>query len=171
VRPRDFNNKEEFRFFLEIWDENEAEKEDIMAGIKTPNNKQMDYDFIAFCFNGKNSIDDFGIYRVSEGDKYNLDLTPTLQDITAEAQNMDGTLFFKTVHKQKVFNINFAFDNLKEQDLRELRKWLSHKDLADLWFPEEPYKVYSAKITGQPNIKYLCFDEGGQRKYKGEGAV
>ena len=119
-----------------------------MAGIKTPNNTQMDYDFIAFCFNGKNSVDDFKIYRVSEGDRYNVELTPTTNDITAEAPSVDGMYFFKAVHKQKVFNISFAFDSLTEVKLRELRNWLSHKDLADLWFPEEPYKVYSAKVTG-----------------------
>ena len=142
-----------------------------MTIIKSPQSSTQDYDFIAFCFNNKNSLDDFGIYRVSDGSRYNVELTPTQEDITAEAPAMDGMYYFKTSHKQKVFNVNFAFDNLTESKLRELRSWLAYKNLADLWFPEEPYKIYSAKVTGQPSIKYLCFMKDNQRCYKGEGTV
>jgi hypothetical protein len=48
--------------------------------------------------------------------------------------------------------------------------------MGDLWFAEEPYKVYSVKVTGQPSIKVIPFDdydENGDkiRIYKGEGSV
>ena len=60
-----------------------------------------------------------------------------------------------------------------------MRRWLSGKELGDLWFEEAPYKVYTAKVTGQPSIKVIPFDEtyteGGVQKtrriYKGEGSV
>jgi hypothetical protein len=29
-----------------------------------------------------------------------------------------------------------------------MRQWLDGKKVADLWFAENPYKVYSAKVTG-----------------------
>jgi hypothetical protein len=59
-----------------------------------PRNPTFDYDYIAFSFNGKNSYDDFGIYRVSEGSKYNMPLIPELSDKTADAIGADGEYYF-----------------------------------------------------------------------------
>ena len=75
-----------------------------------------------------------------------------------------------------MFNISFAFDNLEETKLREMKRWLNSKETGDLWFAEAPYKVYTAKVTGQPTIKFIPFDkiENGVvtgRIYKGEGNV
>lgn len=148
-----------------------------ISRVIPPKNATMDYDYIAFTFDGKNSYDDFGIIRTGDGDRYNEELLPTAQDITAEVTGGDGTYFFNTCHKQKVFNISFAFDNLNDTKVREMKQWLDGKKVADLWFAENPYKVYSAKVTGQPNIKFVPFDEynaAGEkigRVYKGEGSV
>jgi predicted phage tail component-like protein len=146
-----------------------------VATIKIPSTALGDFDFLAFSFNDKHSYDDFGIYRTSDGSRYNLELAPQLTDKTAEVPFSDGTYYFNTFHKQKVFNISFAFDHLEETKLREMKRWLDGKAVHDLWFEEEPYKVYSAKVTGQPSIKVICFDEyiGGVKKriYKGEGTV
>jgi phage-related protein len=51
-----------------------------------------------------------------------------------------------------VFDINFAFDNLNDKGLRALKRWLNYEDIAELWFAEEPYKVYSAKVASQPSL-------------------
>jgi hypothetical protein len=46
------------------------------------------------------------------------------------------------------------------------------KEVQDLIFDEQPYKVYSAKVTGTPTLKTICFDdENGKRVYRGEGSV
>ena len=142
-----------------------------MAGITIPSTAGSDYDFLAFSFAGKHSWDDFKIIRVSDGDRYNLELAPQLQDKTAEVPGSDGTYYFGTNHKQKVFNINFAFEKIDDSTLKKLKQWLNGKEMGDLWFEEEPYKVYSVKVTGQPNIKYLSFEENGDRVYRGEGTV
>lgn len=145
--------------------------------VTPPANATMDYDYLAFTFDGKNSYDTFGIVRTGDGDRYNEELLPTTQDTTAEVTGGDGMYFFNTRHKQKVFNISFAFDNLNDVKIREMRQWLDGKKVADLWFAENPYKVYSAKVTGQPSIKFIPFDEfdnsGNKtgRIYKGEGAI
>lgn len=139
--------------------------------VKTPR-FDSDYDFIAFSFDGKHSFEDFGIYRVSNGDRYNEELLPTAKDLTAEVSSGDGSYYFNTFHKQKVFNIEFAFEEMTDKTLREMRQWLNGKKVADLWFAENPYKVYSAKVTGQPTIKVVPFDdESHGRVYKGEGSV
>lgn len=145
--------------------------------VKVPTKEEVDYDFIAFSFNGLHSVEDFGIYRTSDGDRYNSELSPRITDRTMEIAGADGSLFFGTNHKPKVFNINFAFEELDDVKLRELKKWFNGKEMHDLWFAEEPYKVYSAKVTGQPSFKFVSFDKYNNstnkvdRVYKGEGTV
>ena len=140
--------------------------------VKVPSQEAQGMDFLAFSFNGKHSWDDFHIYRTSDGDRYNENLTPTLTDKTAEVPGGDGMYYFGTTHKQRDFNISFAFDSLTDVQLKELKKWLNGKEMGDLWFQEAPYKVWTAKPAGNSSIKYIPFDdENGQRVYKGEGTV
>lgn len=144
--------------------------------VKVPSNAG-DMDFLAFSFNGKHSWDDFGIIRTSDGDRYNENLVPTMQDKTAEVPGGDGMYYFGTTHKQREFNINIAFDNMSEIKYREMRQWLNGKEMGDLWFSEAPYKVYTVKPTGTPSLKTLCFDrynettKQNERVYKGEGTI
>lgn len=143
--------------------------------VKTPSTAEQDFDFLAFSFNGKHSWDDFGLYRVSSGNRYNTELSPQMNDITAENPSADGMYFFNSFHKQKVFNINFAFEEINDVTLRSLKQWLNGKEQGDLWFEEEPYKVYTAKVTGTPSIKHIPFDkyvgDTKTRVYRGEGTV
>lgn len=128
-------------------------------------------EFLSFSFNGKHSYADFGLIRTSEGDRYNENLAPTMNEKTAEVPGGDGMYYFGTTHKQRNFNIGFAFDHLTETRFRELKAWLNGKEMGDLWFSEAPYKVWTAKVTGNATLKYLPFEEDGQRVYKGEGSV
>lgn len=140
--------------------------------VKVPSTASNDFDFLAFSFNGKHSYDDFKLYRTIDGDRYNVDLSPQMNDKTAENTGGDGMYFFNTNHKQKVFNISFAFEEMSETQLRQMKRWLDGKTLGDLWFEEEPYKVYTAKVTGTPTIKYIPFETNvNTRVYRGEGSV
>jgi hypothetical protein len=58
--------------------------------VKVPQYLNTDYDFIAFSFNGKHSYEDFGIYRISDGSRYNENLIPTLTDKIADAPGGNG---------------------------------------------------------------------------------
>ena len=116
-----------------------------------------DFDFIGFTYNGKHSYNDFGIYRVIDGDRYTEDLVPQMNDKTADMTGANGQYFFGTTHKNRTFSISIAFDNLIEEKFREMRTWLDGKDIHDLIFDETPYKVYSAKVTGTPQLKTICF--------------
>lgn len=84
--------------------------------------------------------------------------------------------FFDSYHKQRQFNINIAFDSLTEKQLRMLRQLFNGKEPGELIFDELPFKAYSAKITGTPQIRALCFDELDEqgkyvRIYRGEGTL
>lgn len=143
--------------------------------VKVPNDFNFDYAYIAFSFNGKNSYDDFGIYRTSDGSQYSIPLIPELNEKTADSIGNDGMYYFETFHKKINFTIKFAFDRLTEQKLRELKLWLNGKEMGDLWFCEAPYKVYTAKVTGTPQLSALPFEEiidgVEKRVYKGTGSV
>ena len=141
--------------------------------VKVPKNKKADYDYIAFSFNDLHSLEDFGIYRTSDSNEgYSDGLFPTLTDKTANIPGMDGEYFFGTQHKQKIFNIKFAFDSLTEEKLQKMKKWLNGKEPENLWFAEAPHKVYTAKVTGSSMITSIAFhQENGSRVYKGQGSV
>jgi phage-related protein len=145
--------------------------------VKVPSTASGDFDFLGFSFAGRHSWDDFGIYRTSDGDRYNDELAPPMQDLTADVPGGDGQYYFGTFHKPKVFNVNFAFDNMSEVTYKEMKKWLNGKEMGDLWFEEAPYKVYTAKVTGTPQMKSLCFDAYNEetkkmeRVYKGDGTI
>lgn len=139
--------------------------------VKVPTNKVTDYDFIAFSFNGKHSYEDFGIYRVSNGDRYDSSLMPTMQDKTAEVPGGDGKYYFGTTYGPKEIPVNFAFDRLTEEKRVQLRQWLNGDSIHPLWFAEAPNKVYMAKVSGNSSFKFIPFEENGERIYKGEGSV
>ena len=69
--------------------------------IKVPSTACTDFDFLAFSFNGKHSYDDFGLYRVSNGSRYEIDLTRETKEITAEVPGGDGMYYFGTTHTKK----------------------------------------------------------------------
>ena len=127
-------------------------------------------DFVAFAF-GDFESKMGGIIRTSNGNRYDSALSAPIGDITADVPGRDGSYYFGSTHKPKQFNVSFAFDNLSTRQLRNLKKAFNGKELKELCFAEEPNRIYMAKVTGQPNIKALCFDDGGEEIYKGEGNV
>lgn len=129
-----------------------------------------DMDFLGFTFNGKHSYLDLGVIRIIN-DRIQTQLSPDISDLTAESAGSDGMYFFGSYHKSRKFTVDFAFDNLTETQLRDWKKFCSYKDLSDLIFDEEPYKVYTAKITGAPILKTIPFEDNGERVYKGEGTL
>lgn len=140
--------------------------------VKIPKNK-VDYDYIAFSFCGKHSIEDFGIYRVSEAnDGYTHNLTLESKDITAEVEGADGTFYFGSTAPKQTISIKIAFDNLSEDELQAAKVWLNTKDLGDLWFAEAPHRVYRAKITSAATITTVAFEDSEKgRVYKGTGTL
>ena len=131
----------------------------------------MDLDFIGFTYNGKHSYRDLKIYRTSSGNRYEENILPTLTEKTTVVDGMIGQYYFGTQIGTKTFNIPFAFDDMTEAGLQEIKKVFNGDGIHDLIFDEEPYKVYSAKVTGTASVKHLCFEEKGSRRYRGEGNI
>lgn len=132
-------------------------------GVKGP--------FTGFTFNGVHSSD-LGITRVSGSNLYSSNILPNFQDINAAVPGGDGTYYWGSNFTQKPFPISIAFDNMSEIQFRRLKTVLSTKDISELIFDEEPYKVYSAKIQSAPQLSWICFeDDEGRSIYKGNGTL
>lgn len=124
-------------------------------------------DFIGFSYDGIRS-EDLGLVRVSSSNRYSEQLSPTTQDSTVQVPGSDGFYYFGSYHTQKQFSIAVAFDSLSENDFRRLGQVFTTKGLHKLIFDERPYKYYMVKAN-TPELKYICFDQDGERVYKGEG--
>ena len=136
-------------------------------------------DFIGFSFqpiiNGVPQEEihssDLNILRVSDGSRYSENLLPTMKDQTAEIPGGDGMYWWETNNTQRNFTVNIAFDSVTESNRRTIMKLFDGRNLVYLVFDEMPFKRYTVKSTGTPNIKFICFEENGQRIYKGEGTL
>lgn len=127
-------------------------------------------DYIGFTI-GKFHSSELGILRVSDGSRFTENLLPAYTDRTATVTGRNETFYFGSDYTQKIFDIPIAFDSVTEKQLRLLKQVLSNTEPQDLIFDETPYKVYKVKINGTPNLKYICFEENGERIYKGEGTL
>ena len=115
-------------------------------------------DFTSFSFGGVESSR-LGIYRTSDGDRFNEDLSPDIKDMTAEVPGRDGEYYFGSNYGTKKIEVNFAFNSLTEKQFRDLRATFNTKETKALIFNERPYKMYLAKIESPIELSYVCFDE------------
>ncbi len=127
--------------------------------------------FIGFTYNGKHSIDNFGIYRTSDGNRYNHNLIPQLNDKTADVPGGHGQYYFNSTYKNRQFSIPIAFDRLTQEQFDGMKNWLNGTGIHELSFDERTEVKYSAKVTGTPQLKFICFEEKGANIYKGEGTI
>ena len=149
-------------------------------------------EFLHFAFGSFNSknFTEGEFIRTYGGDRFNDDFAPQMNDKVVDVPGGDGQLYFGTFHKAKVIPINFAFKGITKEEISTLKKALSGKEMKELCLSENPDRVYIAKVTGQPNLKYIPFDvvkidtissgeEGGEPTtkeslttvYNGEGSV
>lgn len=145
-------------------------------------------DFTGFTFDGLHSSQ-FNIIVTSNGNRYSEDLFPAPKDTTIDMPRRDGLVFVSSKQQTKNFSLSIAYDDLTEEQFRQMRQWLSKKELAPLIFDERPYKKYMVKASGAPKLNFICFDEplddvdqiklvetnspapASRRIYKGEGSI
>ena len=126
--------------------------------------------FIGFTFDGIHSSQ-LGIFRTSDSNRYQTNLIPKLMDITTDLPTTTGLYYWGTNYGNREFSVSYAFFGLSERQLGQLKEFFSGKKIAPLIFDEEPYKVWSAKITGSATAKYVCFANDDIRLYAGSGQL
>lgn len=127
-------------------------------------------DFLGFQLGDIHSSQ-LNITRVSNSNRYTENLTPNFNDAIAQVPGGDGTYYWNTFYNQKTFTIDFAFDDLRDEDIRRLKQIFSFKGVKELIFDELSYKKYYVKCSAPPTLKYISFDFQEIKVYKGEGSV
>lgn len=130
----------------------------------------FDGDFLGFQLGDVHSSQ-LNITRVSSGDRYSENLSPNFNDATEQVPGSDGTYYWNTYYTQRSFVIDFAFDDLRDEDIRRLKRVLNFKGVQPLIFDETTYKKYYVKCSSPPSLKYICFTDEETRVYKGEGSI
>lgn len=127
-------------------------------------------DFLGFQLGDIHSSQ-LNITRVSNGNRYMENLTPNFIDTTAQIPGKDGTYYWNTFYTQTPFTIDFAFDDLRDEDIRRLKQIFGFKGVKELIFDEISYKKYMVKCSAPPSLKYISFSSQEIKIYKGEGSV
>ena len=129
-------------------------------------------DFTSFRFGNIHSKD-LNLVVVSQSSRYDKNLLPTATNHTSQVPGGNGSYYFGQTYQNREFDISVAFDNVSEENFRQIQQLFSNDKLQDLVFDELPYKTFKAKISSKPEFKTLCFTDrsSGQRVYKGEGTL
>ena len=77
--------------------------------------------FVGLTYDGVHSSE-LGLYRVSDGSRYNEDLLPSFSDKTIERTGADGMYFFGSNYQQKNWTIEFAFDHITKEQLLKIKE-------------------------------------------------
>ena len=137
--------------------------------LRSTSNFANNSEFLDFQF-GDFIGSNYGLIRTSNGDRYELNLTPEMQDFTIDIPNNDGQYYYGTSYQARKITVPFAFDNLTEMQLKNIRQKLNLNKIQKLYLSETADRFYYAKLTDSCQIKHLCFEQNGQRIYKGDGS-
>lgn len=129
-------------------------------------------DWLGFTYDGVHSST-YNIVRQSGSDLFAQELLPAQEDKALNVPGRDGQYFMTARNTSKDIKIRFAFEDLREDGIRAIRKWLGSKAVKELIFDEHPYKKYFAKSDGVVKMNYIAFDsaDGTYRVYRGEGEI
>ena len=129
----------------------------------------MKGDLLGFTFNNIHSSA-LGLTRTLNG-LYEKKTSSGFRDIVLQMPKSNLTHYFGTTLDERTIQIDFAFEGLSDVQLSAIKKSWNDKDLHDLILDEEPYKVYSAKVSDISTIKHVCFENNNVRYYNGSGSV
>lgn len=132
-------------------------------------NEEFKGELLGFSFNNAHSSE-LGIVRIIQGNRIN-DSAPSHKDIVVDIPGAIGSYYYGTIINKKDIVINYAFDNISEEQLLRIKTIFSDKLPHKLIFDEEPDAYYMARVSGSAQLKHLCFLEKDKRVYKGEGSL
>ncbi len=126
--------------------------------------------FIDFSFGGVNNIS-LHIKRVSNGSRYTERITPNIKDSTIDIPGGDGQYLLSSFYSSAPITINYAFDSMTNEDIRQFKKVFDGKEIKKLIFAEHNDRYYMAKVSSNPSMTYIAFDKDDDLVYKGEGTI
>ena len=102
--------------------------------------------FSTFVFNGKDCAD-MGVYSVTSGSVYTLNLEPVFSDNKVEVPAYDGKYYYGTQITGQQFQFNCFCHDLITQEYDRLRAWLNPRRIGRLVLSDQPYKYYLCKVV------------------------
>lgn len=126
--------------------------------------------YLGFTFGGVHSSE-LQIVRVYD-QRLTEQVLPQQTDKFIQLPNSDRTTYYGRNFGPLEITVSFAYDDLSEKGKRRLKQVFANDKLQELIFDEEPYKTYMAKVSGQPILNFVPFDDPEYgRVYRGEGEV
>ena len=100
--------------------------------------------FATFNYDGKDSAD-MGIYNITSGSTYTMNIEPTFSDHKLEVPAYDGKYYYGTQITGQQFQFTCFCHDLSTTEYNRLRSWLSPRRVGRLVLSDQPYKYYLVK--------------------------
>ena len=100
--------------------------------------------FATFNFDGKDCAD-MGIYSITSGSVYTMNIEPSFTDDTVTAPAFDGKYYYGTQITGQQFQFNCFCHDLLTTEYDRLRSWLNPRRIGKLILSDQPYKYYLVK--------------------------
>ena len=102
--------------------------------------------FATFKFDGKDCAD-MGIYSITSGSTYAMNIEPTFSDNKLEVPAYDGKYYYGTQITGQQFQFNCFCHDLIAQEYDAMRAWLHPRKVGRLILSDQPYKYYIVKVV------------------------
>ncbi len=100
--------------------------------------------FATFNYDGKDCAD-MGVYNVTSGATYVMNLEPVFSDHKVEVPAYDGKYYYGTQITGQQFQFNCFCHDLLSTEYNKLRAWLNPRKIGRLILSDQPYKYYLVK--------------------------
>lgn len=100
--------------------------------------------FATFKYDGYDCAD-MGIYNVTSGSVYTMNIEPTFSDNKLEVPAYDGKYYYGTQITGQQFQFNCFCHDLLSTEYDRLRAWLNPRKIGRLILTDQPYKYYLVK--------------------------
>ena len=118
--------------------------------------------FISFSFGGQ-YIQDFGIIRVTEGQRMQNNLYSDFEDLTQEYNVLNGQFYWGTHLKPLVFQYLLSTDGMTQTQLDKFKAWFAPGKIRQLVRAQHPNRGILARVQAPPVMNMLAF-QGRQKK-------
>lgn len=100
--------------------------------------------FATFNYDGKD-CSDMGVYNVTSGAVYTMNIEPVFSDHKLEVPAYDGRYYYGTQITGQQFQFNCFCHDLTSSEYDRMRAWLNPRKIGRLILSDQPYKYYLVK--------------------------
>lgn len=100
--------------------------------------------FSTFNYDEKDCAD-MGIYNITSGSVYTMNIEPTFSDHKLEVPAYDGKYYYGTQISGQQFQFNCFCHDLTASEYDRMRAWLNPRNIGRLILSDQPYKYYLVK--------------------------